>query len=175
METKTMKRTSEHAASDSTPLFKNILVAVDGSESSKRAAHVALGLAEKLRAQLIVLHAISPPTSYYRSNFPVPVGMAPPPPSQKEIDTYYTYARRVALGIVGDTVSEAKKVGTNVKTELPEGVSSVVETIINHAAKEHVDLIIVGTRGLGGFKKMLIGSVSSGVISHANCPVLVVR
>ncbi len=175
METKTMKRTSEHAASDSTPLFKNILVAVDGSESSKRAAHVALGLAEKLRAQLIVLHAISPPTSYYRSNFPVPVGMAPPPPSQKEIDTYYAYARRVALGIVGDTVSEAKKVGTNVKTELPEGVSSVVETIINHAAKEHVDLIIVGTRGLGGFKKMLIGSVSSGVISHANCPVLVVR
>ena len=175
METKTMKRTSEHAASDSTPLFKNILVAVDGSESSKRAAHVALGLAEKLRAQLIVLHAISPPTSYYRSNFPVPVGMAPPPPSQKEIDTYYAYARRVALGIVGDTVSEAKKVGTNVKTELPEGASSVVETIINHAAKEDVDLIIVGTRGLGGFKKMLTGSVSSGVISHANCPVLVVR
>ncbi len=175
METKTMKRTSEHAASDSTPLFKNILVAVDGSESSKRAAHVALGLAEKLKAELIVLHAISPPTSYYQSNFPVPVGMAPPPPSQKEIDTYYAYARRVALGIVGDTVSEAKKVGTNVKTELPEGVSSVVETIINHAAKEHVDLIIVGTRGLGGFKKMLIGSVSSGVISHANCPVLVVR
>ena len=175
METKTMKRTNEHAASDSTPLFKNILVAVDGSESSKRAAHVALGLAEKLKAELIVLHAISPPTSYYRSNFPVPVGMAPPPPSQKEIDTYYAYARRVALGIVGDTVSEAKKVGTNVKTELPEGVSSVVETIINHAAKEHVDLIIVGTRGLGGFKKMLIGGVSSGVISHANCPVLVVR
>ncbi len=175
METKTMKRTSEHAASDSTPLFKNILVAVDGSESSKRAAHVALGLAEKLKAELIVLHAISPPTSYYRSNFPVPVGMAPPPPSQKEIDAYYAYARRVALGIVGDTVSEAKNVGTNVKTELPEGVSSVVETIINHAAKEHVDLIIVGTRGLGGFKKMLIGSVSSGVISHANCPVLVVR
>ena len=175
METKTMKRTNEHAASDSTPLFKNILVAVDGSESSKRAAHVALGLAEKLKAELIVLHAISPPTSYYRSNFPVPVGMAPPPPSQKEIDTYYAYARRVALGIVGDTVSEAKKVGTNVKTELPEGVSSVVETIINHAAKEHADLIIVGTRGLGGFKKMLIGSVSSGVISHANCPVLVVR
>ncbi|OLE59604.1 MAG: hypothetical protein AUG17_01920 [Crenarchaeota archaeon 13_1_20CM_2_53_14] len=170
-----MKRTSEHAASDSTPLFKNILVAVDGSESSKRAAHVALGLAEKLKAELIVLHAISPPTSYYQSNFPVPVGMAPPPPSQKEIDTYYAYARRVALGIVGDTVSEAKKVGTNVKTELPEGVSSVVETIINHAAKEHADLIIVGTRGLGGFKKMLIGSVSSGVISHANCPVLVVR
>src|SRR6266704_5272407 len=175
METRTVKPTSERAVSRSTVLFKKILVAVDGSESSNRAARVALGLAERLKAELIVLHAISPPTSYYRSNFPVPVGMAPPPPSQKEINAYYAYARRVALGIVGDTVSEAKKVGTNVKTELPEGVSSVVETIINHAAKEHADLIIVGTRGLGGFKKMLIGSVSSGVISHANCPVLVVR
>src|SRR5436189_6277395 len=117
MQTKTMKRTSEHAASGSTALFKNILVAVDGSESSKRAAHVALGLAEKLRAQLIVLHAISPPTSYYRSNFPVPGGMAPPPPSRKEIDTSYGYARRVALGIVCYTVTAAKKAGTNVKTE----------------------------------------------------------
>src|SRR5437867_6498088 len=93
METKTMKRTSEHAASDSTPLFKNILVAVDGSESSKRAAHVALGLAEKLKAELIVLHAISPPTSYYRSNFPVPVGMAPPPPTPQDTDPHYPYDR----------------------------------------------------------------------------------
>src|SRR5947199_8658200 len=175
METKTMKRTSEHAASDSTPLFKNILVAVDGSESSKRAAHVALGLAEKLRAQLIVLHAISPPTSYYRSNFPVPVGMAPPPPSQKEIEAYYAYARRVALGIVGDTVSEAKKVGTNVKTELPEGVSSVVETIINHAAKEHVDLIIVGTLGLGSLMNYHIRIVCRVVTSHSYCHGIVVR
>ncbi len=175
METRTVKPTSERAVSRSTVLFKKILVAVDGSESSNRAARVALGLAEILKAELIVLHAISPPTSYYRSNFPVPVGMAPPPPSQKEIDAYYAYARRVALGIIGETVSEAKKLGINIKTELPEGASSVVETIINHAAKEEVDLIIVGTRGLGGFKRMLIGSVSSGVISHANCPVLVVR
>ncbi len=175
METKTVKPTSERAVSRSTALFKKILVAVDGSESSNKAAHVALGLADRLKAELMVLHAISSPTSYYRSNFPVPVGMAPPPPSQKEIDVYYAYARRLTFGIVGETISEAKKLGINVKTELPEGASSVVETIINHATKEEVDLIIVGTRGLGGFKKMLIGSVSSGVISHANCPVLVVR
>jgi len=73
METRTVKPTSERAVSRSTVLFKKILVAVDGSESSNRAARVALGLAERLKAELIVLHAISPPTSYYRSNFPVPV------------------------------------------------------------------------------------------------------
>ena len=79
------------------------------------------------------------------------------------------------MGIVGETESKAKKQGIHVKTEIPEAVSSVVETIINHATKESVDLIVVGTRGLGGFKKMLLGSVSSGIVSHAHCPVLVVR
>ncbi len=166
---------TRHESSSISTTFNRILVAVDGSESANRASRIGLELAKRFKSELIVLHAISPPMSYYKSDFPVPVGMAPPPPSQKEIDAYYAYARRVALGIVGETVSEAKKLGINVKTELPEGASSVVETIINHAAKEDVDLIIVGTRGLGGFKKMLIGSVSSGVISHANCPVLVVR
>src|SRR2546422_10388387 len=96
-------------------------------------------------------------------------------PSQHEIAAYYAYARKAAMGIVGATESKAKKQGIQVKTEIPEAVSSVVETIINHATKENVDLIVVGTRGLGGFKKMLLGSVCSGIGSHAHGPVLVVR
>jgi nucleotide-binding universal stress UspA family protein len=150
----------------SKPLFKKILVALDGSESSERAAQASLELAEKLKADLIVLHAISPPTSYYHSTIASPTGMSLPAPSQHEIDAYYAYARKVAMGIVGETESKAKKLGVHVKTEIPEAVSSV---------KENADLIVVGTRGLGGFKKMLLGSVSSGIVSHAHCPVLVVR
>ena len=150
-------------------------MAIDGSESAKRAAKAAVGLAEKLGAELIVLHAIHPPTTYYGTAYPTISGVSPPPLSQKEIDSYYAYARRVASDIVGDVVGQAKKLGINVKTETPEGVSSVAETIINHADKNNADLIVVGTRGLGGFKKLLIGSVSSTVISHASSPVLVVR
>jgi nucleotide-binding universal stress UspA family protein len=175
MEAKTVRRMPEPSPNASKPLFKKILVALDGSESSQRAAQAAVELAEKLRADLIVLHAISPPTSYYHSTIASPTGMSLPAPSQHEIDAYYAYARKVALGIVGETESKAKKQGVHVKTEIPEAVSSVVETIINHAAKENADLIVVGTRGLGGFKRMLLGSVSSGIVSHANCPVLVVR
>ena len=175
METKTVKRMGEPSPTISKPLFKKILVAQDGSESSQRAAQAALELAEKLKADLVVLHAISSPTSYYHSTIASTTGMSLPSPSQHEIDAYYAYARKVALGIVGETESKAKKQGIHVKTEIPEAVSSIVETIVNHASKENVDLIIVGTRGLGGFKKMLLGSVSSGIVSHAPCPVLVVR
>src|SRR5437899_2234540 len=175
METKIVKRIPESSSTVSKPVFKKILLALDGSESSQRAAQAALELAEKLKAELIVLHAISPPTSYYHSTIASPTGMSLPAPSQHEIDAYYAYARKVALSVVGDTKSKAERHGIVVKTEIPEAVSSVVETIINHAVKENVDLIVVGTRGLGGFKKMLLGSVSSGTVSHAHCPVLVVR
>ena len=170
-----MKRMGEPSPTISKPLFKKILVAQDGSENSQRASQVALELAEKLKADLVVLHAISSPTSYYHSTIASPTGMSLPAPSQHEIDAYYAYARKVALGIVGETESKAKKQGIHVKTEIPEAVSSIVETIVNHASKENVDLIVVGTRGLGGFKKLLLGSVSSGIVSHAHCPVLVVR
>ncbi len=175
MEAKTVRRMPESSSTTSKSLFKKILVALDGSESSQRAAQAAVELAEKLKSDLIVLHAISPPTSYYHSTIASPTGMSLPAPSQHEIDAYYAYARKVALGIVGEMESKAKKQGVHVKTEIPEAVSSVVETIINHAVNENADLIVVGTRGLGGFKKMLLGSVSSGIVSHAHCPVLVVR
>jgi nucleotide-binding universal stress UspA family protein len=169
MESKTIRRIPEPSSQTSKTLFKKILVALDGSESSQRAAQAALELAEKLKTDLVVLHAIVPPTSYYHSTIASPVGISLPAPSQHEIDAYYAYARKVAVGIVGETEAKAKKLGIHVKTETPEAVSSIVET------KENVDLIVVGTRGLGGFKKLLLGSVSSGLVSHAHCPVLVIR
>jgi len=175
METRTAKSHNEQSTSKPSSTFKKILVAVDGSDSAGRAANAALELAERLKAELIILHAVSPPSTAYKGALPSLGVMAPPSAPQEEIDAYYTYAKRVAMGIMAGTISEAKKRGVQVKTEIPEGVSSVVETIINHASRESVDLIIVGTRGLGGFRKLLIGSVSSGVVTHATCPVLIVR
>jgi nucleotide-binding universal stress UspA family protein len=52
---------------------------------------------------------------------------------------------------------------------------TVVQEIVDFASQEKVDLIILGTRGLGGFKRMLMGSVSNGVVNHAGCSVLVVK
>ncbi|HZY95039.1 MAG TPA: universal stress protein [Candidatus Bathyarchaeia archaeon] len=153
-------------------MFKRIMVAVDGSESAKKAAEVALDITGKYKAELHVLYAINPPIPSIAYSFP---SMTPPTPSQAEIDAYYATAKKTAMAIVEQTVSEAQKRGINAKPEIPEATGSVVETLINHAVDDKVDLIVMGSRGLGGFKKLLLGSVSSGVITHAPCPVLVVR
>jgi nucleotide-binding universal stress UspA family protein len=55
------------------------------------------------------------------------------------------------------------------------GSASAVGGIVGFAEKENVDLIVVGTRGRSGFKKLLLGSVASGVVSYAHCPVLIVK
>jgi nucleotide-binding universal stress UspA family protein len=175
METQTVRAPGQSIPTLSKSMFKRLLAAVDGSENSARASQAAVELAEKLKAELIVLHAITPPALYYHTETSPEGPVIEPPTHEKEIDLYLEYARRVGRGIVDPTVSEAKKRGITVKADLSEATASVVETIVNQADKENADLIIVGTRGLGGFKKLLIGSVSSGVVSHAHCPVLVIR
>jgi nucleotide-binding universal stress UspA family protein len=61
------------------------------------------------------------------------------------------------------------------KTETFSGVESIIESIIDYAANKDIDLIVIGTRGKTGLKRLIMGSVASGVVQHAHCPVLLVR
>ena len=70
---------------------------------------------------------------------------------------------------------KAKGKGVIVKTDVIMGISSVVKEIVEYAEKNKVDMIVVGSRGLAGIKKMLVGSVASGVVTYAHCPVLVAK
>ena len=148
-------------------LFKRILVATDGSENAKRAARVAVDLAKECGSELVVVNVIPPLTS-------IQVGVTPPVPVTVT-EQYYKDARARAEDLVEEVISEAKKRGVRVRGVLLDKPYSVVEGITSYAKDEGADLIVLGTRGLGGFKKLLIGSVSSGVVSHAPCSVLVVR
>ncbi len=150
--------------------FKRILVAVDGSENAERAAKAAVELAQKFGSELIVLHVIARPSYTYVPMFP---SVTPPP--AKVYDEYYALSKRAAEGCVSRAVSLADGLSLRVRGDVQEGRFSVVEGITEYADNEKVDLIVVGTRGLGGFTKLVIGSVSSGVVTHAHCPVLVVR
>jgi nucleotide-binding universal stress UspA family protein len=159
----------QSSKTDSPLRFQRILVAVDGSEGSRKASEVAVDLAEKFNAQLYALHAFRGYPEYM-TMFP-----SAPSPSGEAMQAYEAYARKAALEVVGRTVSMAEKRGVKAKAKTTETIGSAVEAITDYAIAEKIDLIVMGTRGMGGFKKMLLGSVSSGVVAHAHCTVLVVR
>jgi nucleotide-binding universal stress UspA family protein len=69
----------------------------------------------------------------------------------------------------------ARRNNIQFKTELIDSQMSVEGAIVEYAENNGIDLIILGTRGRSGIKKLLLGSVASGVISYATCPVIVVK
>lgn len=90
-------------------------------------------------------------------------------------DEYYGHHQKEARKLIERAVSSFEREGVKETREIVQARASVVETIVGYAARKDIDLIVVGSRGLGGFKGMLVGSVSSGVVTHAHCPVLVVK
>ncbi|MDA4112023.1 MAG: universal stress protein, partial [Thaumarchaeota archaeon] len=132
------------------------------------AVDVAIQVAKAFDSELIIISVVDEryPAIY------TPVGVGAP---ALDYSQFIGAAERDAKQIVDEAVQKAKKESANASGEAMRTVSSVVECIIDKADNEAADLIIMGTRGLGGFKRLLLGSVSSGVVSHANCAVLVVR
>ena len=62
-----------------------------------------------------------------------------------------------------------------VKTDVIDSPLQVVAAIVNYSDHEKEDLIVIRTRGRSGISKMLLGSVASGVVTYASCPVVVVK
>jgi nucleotide-binding universal stress UspA family protein len=152
------------------PLFplNKIVVSIDGSENSNRAADVAIQIGKEFKAEVVVVNVVAEIVPAVYS----PIGMNSP---MVDYSPYFELAEDEGKKLVDKTVDAAKQQSVNAKGEVLKTLSSVVEAIIDAAQKEDADLIVVGTRGLGGFKKLVLGSVSSGVVSHAHCSVLVVR
>jgi nucleotide-binding universal stress UspA family protein len=146
---------------------KKILVSADGSENSKRAVDAAIQIAKVFAAELLVISVADEMIPKVYS----PLGVGAP---VLDYSQYIDAAEKDAKRIVDEAVERAKKESVNVRGAALKTVSSIVESIID-TAEEDVDLIVVGTRGLGGFKRLLLGSVSSSVVAHAHCAVLIVR
>jgi nucleotide-binding universal stress UspA family protein len=69
----------------------------------------------------------------------------------------------------------ANKNGIQFRTEFIVAKRSVLSTILDYAEEQNINLIVVGTTGRSGIKKMLLGSVASGLVTYALCPVLVIK
>jgi nucleotide-binding universal stress UspA family protein len=142
--------------------YSKILVAVDGSNESMNAARHAIGLARKDGAQLVVITAMRLPSLY---------GWSP-------AESPYTWQKKYAKERKKwfDEIEKlAKRNNVKIQTEIVEGTMSAQGTIVKYAEEHNVDVIVVGTRGMSGFAKQLLGSTALGVVTYAHCTVIVVK
>jgi nucleotide-binding universal stress UspA family protein len=144
--------------------MKKILIPIDGSECSLNAARYAVKLAKDENAQVFCIHVIES-VPYYGY-----VG------SQPAIERYYEDLEEKVQSWFGKVRNMAKNEGiSEIKTKTFSNVKSITGSIIDYAANNNMDLIVIGTRGRTGLKRFLIGSVANGVVQHAHCAVLLVR
>jgi nucleotide-binding universal stress UspA family protein len=151
--------------------FTKILVCVDGSESSMRAADYAIEMAEKHESQMISLYVVVSQLGYAYSSGAF--GLVTPNTINELLDKSKQEARKW----FDEIEKKATARGIKVKTEMVASPTSIVPAIVDYAEKNKVDLIVTGTKGRrrSGFAKLLLGSVASGVVTYANCPVMVVK
>jgi nucleotide-binding universal stress UspA family protein len=140
---------------NSKQIVHNILVAVDGSETSSNAANMAIDLSEKFGANLIALHIVPPNLRFNKEMFDI--------------------ANQNGQKIVNEVREKAIAKGVDVQTEVISDVISITKVIVEYAEENDVNLIVLGTRGISGIKRLLLGSTASGVVTYSHCPVMVVR
>jgi nucleotide-binding universal stress UspA family protein len=141
------------------PAFKRILVAVDGSEVSMRAVDYASHIAKQEGATLTALHIIA----------------TPPFEITGEVADYYEQAKKPAKKWMKDVEGVAATYGLPIRTEILVGAYSILDAILGYAENQSTDLIVTGTRGKTQSAKLRMGSVASGLVEFASCPVLVIR
>ena len=131
----------------------------DGSETAQRAVRWAAGEARVRGRGLTLLHAILPPVT----TGGLGVGL---PPSLELIQQLEAHAK-AQLDALADEVRRTRCRHPSSAVGAPSGV--MLE------ASEQADLVVIGSRGRGGFAGLLLGSVSAQVAAHAECPVAVIR
>ena len=138
-----------------------IVVGIDGSESARLAARWAAGEAELRHVSLELVSAWDMPA--YGFSF----GAA------ANIDDMLKALRMAAESRLAEAIDEVRAVssGIDVSTNVVEGQAAAVLV----EAARGADLLVVGSRGLGGFRDLLLGSVSEQCANHAACPVVIVR
>ena len=148
--------------------ISKIVVPIDGSKNSMEAADYAIKMAEKYGSEVAVLHVVNLDQNLqllgiYRLSYPDPI--------KKKIEEAKAEAQKWFTEII--RTAEQRRV--RIKTDVIDSPMSVVAAIVNYADQERSELIVIGTKGRSGIGKMLLGSVASGVVTYASCPVVVVK
>ena len=141
-----------------------ILLATDGSEDARRATDAALDLAEKLDSELHVTY-VEPMPARHIGLARLSADLPPEVVASVEEEAKTKLAEQVGKRGAGD--GEVARAHARVGSPAAE--------IVALAEELEAGLVVVGSRGLGGLRRALMGSVSDSVVRHAHCPVMVVR
>jgi nucleotide-binding universal stress UspA family protein len=144
-----------------------ILLATDGSEEATLAASTATDVAATTGSELHVVYVGHMPNVVYES--PAAIRLEPELRTRME-----ELAREKAMARVNELTQKIREAGGEV-AEMHARAGYPDAQIVGLAGRLGAGLIILGSRGLGPLRRALMGSVSSGVVHHAHCPVLVVR
>lgn len=143
-------------------LFSKILLAYDGSKASNKALDRAIELTKAVPGALIdVVHVFDFPRVF------IGEGLAPIPASVNK--DFYDLAEQT----VEEVKNRLTETGVNFNAEMIQGAPA--EILLEYAKEKGSDLIVIGSRGLGGIREFMLGSVSHNVVQHARIPVLVVK
>ena len=135
-------------------LFSKILVPIDGSEPSFHAAQVAIKIANKFNSEIIVLYVVVSPSKSEYANL---TGLVTP----KQIDMIIENAKKEFKNWFKRIEDKVKEENPNIKVStkvILTGIA-VYGEIIQYAQQESINLIVIGTRGRSGIKKLLLGSM----------------
>ncbi|PIT71591.1 universal stress protein UspA [Limnohabitans sp. JirII-29] len=147
-------------------MYKRILVATDGSTLSKKAITSAIDLAALSGAELVAVK-ITPryPQSYFEGSLPL---------AQTEVAKIEKQWTDNAQKVLDAVVKAAKAKGVTAKAVVVK--SDIVSDALIAASKKHkADLIVMASHGRRGIKRLLLGSETQQVLTHASIPVLVLR
>ncbi|HEX5519804.1 MAG TPA: universal stress protein [Candidatus Nitrosocosmicus sp.] len=147
-----------------------ILIGIDGSDSSLNAAKYAIDLSKKFNSEIILLSIV--PSKIHHGDSSGVFGMVSP--------SYLSDYRKEAEEWFKEFIDQVKDnesfdIEKRIITDVITSPFSIAASILNYAEERNVDLIIIGTRGNSGLKKMLLGSVASDVVTYSYCPVLVIK
>jgi len=139
-------------------MFKNIMVAVDSSQNAQKAYHEAIFIAKTNQARLTALSVIQLP------EYAATVG---------EVEEVKREGQRFFSRILADVVEVAQR--ENLQVDAKILIGHPADVIIRFAAEGNYDLIVMGHQGASGIKNFLMGSVSSKVLQHSKCSVLIIK
>ena len=148
--------------------FSKILVPIDGSLSSLTAAKYAINFATTYDSEIFFLAVV--PSQIKHGDASGIFGMVTP----SYLDHYKKEAEKWFDQIIDDVKIQSYDIN-KIATDVITTPMSTVGAIVHYAEKENINIIILGSSGKTGFKRMLLGSTASGVVTYAHCNVPVIK